>query len=66
MYQPVFQKKQKCQNCPIGPTFPLLFQVNRIKKQAEVCHAVPSPQGGFGGLSPSEAKQSSKPHPIEI
>jgi len=24
MYQPVFQKKQKCQNCPIGPTFPLL------------------------------------------
>ena len=24
MYQPVFQKKQKYQNCPIGHTFPLL------------------------------------------
>jgi len=23
MYQPVFHKKQKCQNCPIGLTFPL-------------------------------------------
>ena len=25
MYQPVFQNKQKCQNCPIGPIFPLVL-----------------------------------------